>query len=132
MSDVTKVDEALMHAIHDAFNSQDVDRIAEFFAEDGIFATARGPHPYGERYVGKAAIKEFLAKRFKSIPEMRWEHLYRYVAGDRAVSYWIVKGKSSTGEDLESSRLRPLHFRSKRENFLQGHVLEIHPVNVMA
>lgn len=100
MSAVTKVDEALMHAIHDAFNSQDVERIADFFAEDGVFATARGPHPYGERYVGKTAIKEFLAKRFKSIPQMRWEHLYRYVAGDRAVSYWIVKGKSDTGEDL--------------------------------
>jgi SnoaL-like protein len=73
MSESSKMEigEALMEAIHEAFNSRDVDRIIAFFAEDGVFATARGPHPYGERYVGKAAIREFLAKRFASIPDMR-------------------------------------------------------------
>lgn len=100
MSAATKVDDALMGAIHDAFNSRDADLIASFFAEDGVFATARGPHPYGERYIGRAAIKEFIAKRFQSIPEMRWEHIYRYVAGNRAVSYWVVRGKSASGEEL--------------------------------
>jgi hypothetical protein len=100
MSKKIEVDDTLMEAIHQAFNSRDVDRIVTFFADDGVFSTARGPHPYGERYVGKAAIKEFLATRFKSIPDMRWEHLYRYVAGDHGVSYWIVKGKNANGEDL--------------------------------
>lgn len=95
-----KVDDALMAAIHDAFNSRDVERIGEFFAEDGVFATARGPHAYGERYVGKAAIKKFLADRFKSIPDMRWEHKYRYTCGDRGVSYWVVTGKNANGENL--------------------------------
>src|SRR3569833_1053241 len=90
-----------MEAIHQAFNSRDVERIGEFFAEDGVFATARGPHSYGERYVGKAAIKKFLADRFKSIPDMRWEHKYRYTCGDRGVSYWVVRGKDAKGEVLE-------------------------------
>jgi ketosteroid isomerase-like protein len=96
----TKVDDALLDAIAQAFNSRDIDRIMEFFAEDAVFATARGPHPYGERYVGKPAIGRFLGDRFKSIPDMRWENQYRFVSGDRAVSCWIVEGKNPAGESL--------------------------------
>jgi hypothetical protein len=59
----TEVDDALLESISDAFNSRDIDRIMSFFADDAVFATARGPHPYGERYVGKAAIGKFLGDR---------------------------------------------------------------------
>lgn len=94
------VDDNLMGAIHDAFNSRDVEKIVSFFADDGVFSTATGPHPYGERYVGKAAIAKFLSDRFKSIPDMSWEHKYRYVCGNRGVSYWVVTGKTATGEAI--------------------------------
>lgn len=95
------VDDALMKEIGDAFNARDVDRIVGHFAEDGVFSTARGPHAYGERYVGKAAIRAFLAERFAHIPDMSWVHEYRYCCGDRAVSYWTVTGKDARGEQLE-------------------------------
>lgn len=106
MRDQTKtseapVDEALLSAIHDAFNSRDVDRIVSFFADDGVFSTAQGAHPYGEKYVGKENIKKFLAARFARISDMSWKHLYRYACGDRAVSYWVVTGTSESGEKLE-------------------------------
>ncbi|NCX03565.1 MAG: DUF4440 domain-containing protein, partial [Betaproteobacteria bacterium] len=38
-----QVSEALVAEIESAFNSRDVDRILEYFADDGVFATARGP-----------------------------------------------------------------------------------------
>ena len=96
----SKVNETLMKEIHDAFNARDVDRIANLFAEDGIFATARGPHPYGQRYQGRKAIKDFLAWRYSQIADMSWEHKYRYTAGNHAVSYWVVKGKYKDGREL--------------------------------
>jgi ketosteroid isomerase-like protein len=91
---------ALMRAISEAFNSRDVDRIVEFFAEDGVFCLARGPEPVGRTLRGKAAIREALAARFKQIPDMRWDHEEYILAGDRAVSLWTVRGKSADGEAL--------------------------------
>lgn len=101
MTEPVHVDEALMAEIHDAFNARDVARICALFTEDGVFATARGPHPYGERYVGREAIGKFLAERFANIPDMSWHHHYRWFHGTRAVSYWRVTGKDARGEQLE-------------------------------
>jgi hypothetical protein len=43
----------LMKAISAAFNSRDVDRIVEFFAEDGVFCLARGPETSAARSPAK-------------------------------------------------------------------------------
>ncbi|MGE5150397.1 MAG: nuclear transport factor 2 family protein, partial [Rhodospirillaceae bacterium] len=45
-------------------------------------------------------IRKALTDRFKVIPDMRWDHKEYIYAGNRAVSVWTVKGKGSTGEDL--------------------------------
>ena len=45
MSGDGKVTIELIDEINAAFDSRDPDRIASYFAEDGIFATARGPDP---------------------------------------------------------------------------------------
>jgi len=39
----------LMKAISAAFNSRDVERIVDCFADDGIFCLARGPESVGYR-----------------------------------------------------------------------------------
>ena len=44
---------ALLQAINAAFNSRDVDRIMEFFADDCTFLMARGPEPDGRRVHGR-------------------------------------------------------------------------------
>jgi steroid delta-isomerase-like uncharacterized protein len=90
----------LMREISAAFNSRDVDRIVEFFAEDGVFQLARGPEPVGRTLRGKAAIKQALAARFKQIPDMRWDHQEYILAGERAVSVWTVRGTGADGEEL--------------------------------
>lgn len=90
----------LMKQINAAFNSRDVDRIAAFFAEDATFLMARGPEADGRRVQGKAAIRKVLADRFQVITGMRWDHVDVFVAGSRAVSVWIVTGKSADGEQL--------------------------------
>ena len=90
----------LMRRISAAFNSRDVERIVDCFAEDATFCLARGPEPVGRTLRGKAAIRKALADRFKQIPDMRWEGQDYILAGDHAVSLWIVRGKGADGEEL--------------------------------
>src|SRR5881227_1019047 len=95
---------ALMRHISAAFNSRDVDRIVDCFADDGVFCLARGPEPVGRTLRGKAAIRKALSDRFKQIPDMRWENEEYILAGapgniDRAISLWTVRGKGVDGEE---------------------------------
>jgi ketosteroid isomerase-like protein len=92
--------DALLDAINAAFNSRDVDRIMEFFAEDCTFLMARGPEPEGRRLRGKAAVRKVLADRFAVIRDMRWDHVDRFIAGSRAVTVWVVTGRGADGEVL--------------------------------
>ena len=89
-----------MREISAAFNSRDVARIVDCFAEDGVFCLARGPEAVGRTLRGKAAIRQALADRFKQIPDMRWENEEYILAQDRAISLWTVRGKGTDGEDL--------------------------------
>jgi taurine dehydrogenase small subunit len=90
----------LMRKISAAFNSRDVDRIVDCFAEDGVFCLARGPESVGRTLKGKAAIRKALADRFVQIPDMRWENEDYILAGDRAISIWTVRGRGVDGEEL--------------------------------
>jgi ketosteroid isomerase-like protein len=94
------VTKELLLEIAAAFNSRNVDRIMSYFAEDATFYMASGPEPVGRAVRGKAAIGKVLADRFKVIPDMRWDHNYEYVCGNRAVSVWQVRGKSKDGTVL--------------------------------
>jgi ketosteroid isomerase-like protein len=89
-----------MKAISAAFNSRDVDRIVDCFAEDGVFCLARGPESVGRTLKGKAVIRKALADRFKQIPDMRWENEEYILADDRAISIWTVRGRGVDGEEL--------------------------------
>jgi ketosteroid isomerase-like protein len=90
----------LMRQISAAFNSRDVERIVDCFAEEGVFCLARGPETVGRTLKGKAAIRKALSDRFKQIPDMRWENEDYILAGDRAISIWTVRGRGADGEEL--------------------------------
>ena len=47
-----------LKAIVDAFNAHDLDTIMEFFADDCSLDMPRGPEPWGQRFTGKAAVRE--------------------------------------------------------------------------
>ena len=57
-----------MKQVLDAFNRHDLDAIMEFFSDDCSFDFPRGSEPWGQRFVGKAQVREGLAGRFKDIP----------------------------------------------------------------
>ena len=75
-------------AILDAFNAHDLDAIMGFFAEDCPLDMPRGPDPWGQRFVGKAAVREGLASRFEGLPDVR----YSDDQAAFAVGGWQVEG----------------------------------------
>ncbi len=105
----------LMRAISAAFNSRDVERIVDCFAEDATFCLARGPEPVGRTLRGKAAIRKALADRFQQIPDMRWENEeYVLAPPDRAVSLWTVRGQGADGEELNYQGCDIYRFRGDK------------------
>jgi ketosteroid isomerase-like protein len=70
MSQHQSVPAETLKAILDAFNAHDLDAIMQFFADDCSLDMPRGPDPWGQRFVGKAAVREGLATRFKGLPDV--------------------------------------------------------------
>ncbi|MGE5777946.1 MAG: nuclear transport factor 2 family protein, partial [Hyphomicrobiales bacterium] len=67
MSDQALGLETTAKAILDAFNAHDLDAIMQFFADDCSLHMPRGPEPWGQRFAGRAAVREALASRFKGL-----------------------------------------------------------------
>jgi taurine dehydrogenase small subunit len=94
-----------------AFNSRDVEKIGSYFAPDATFYASRGGAVDGARIHGREAIKNYLADRFKVIPDMRWDPVEDYVVDEtRAVSVWIVRG-TENGRAIEAKGVDLWEFR---------------------
>ena len=88
---------ATLKAIAAAFNAHDLDAIMEFFADDCSLDLPRGPHPWGRRFTGKAAVREGLATRFKGLPDVRYSDDRHWVSGNMGVSEWLLTGTTLDG-----------------------------------
>lgn len=92
----------LLDDITDAFNRHDWDGVVSYFADDGYWLASKGPEPrIGRTLRGKAAIREYLAMRHKTFPNLQWVDARHWVMGDKGLSEWIVKGSSATGEKID-------------------------------
>ena len=88
--------------IADAFNRHDLDAIMEFFDDDCSFDFPRGPEPWGQRFVGKAQVREALAGRFKGIPDVHYGEDSHWISadGNSGVSEWTLTGTTTSGVSL--------------------------------
>ena len=84
-------------AILDAFNAHDLDAIMSFFADDCSLDMPRGPEPWGQRFVGKAAVREGLASRFKGLPDAHYSDDRHWISGNMMVSEWLLTGTTPDG-----------------------------------
>ena len=90
-----------LQAVLDAFNAHDLDAIMEFFTEDCVFDTPRGPAPGGLRLVGKEQVRKGFQARLDGIPDIEYGDDRHWACGDRAVSEWTIRGTRSSGEPIE-------------------------------
>ena len=84
-------------ALLNAFNAHDLDAVMEFFSDDCSLDMPRGPEPWGQRFVGKAAVREALAARFRGIPDVHYGDARHWVSGNMIVSEWMLTGTRSDG-----------------------------------
>lgn len=92
-----------LKAILEAFNRHDLDAIMSHFSEDCSFDFPRGPEPWGQRFVGKARVREGLASRFKGIPDVHYGDDLHWISadGNRGVSEWTLTGTTTAGIKLK-------------------------------
>ena len=92
---------ARLEAILAGFNAHDLDTIMRHFAEDAVFEAPRGPDAWGRRYEGIEQVRSGLAARFEGIPDVSYESHGDFVAGDRGVSEWTIRGTATDGTRIE-------------------------------
>lgn len=73
----------------------------EFFGDECSFDFPRGPHPWGNRAVGKEQVRALLATRFAGIPDVAYLDDEHWAADDRAVSRWRLTGTTASGERID-------------------------------
>ncbi len=98
--DEPKILETLKRLL-DAFNRHDLDAIMELFAEDATLDMPRGPHPWGQRFVGKTQVRDGLASRFKGLPDVHYGDDRHFVSGNMAFSEWTLTGTTPAGVRIE-------------------------------
>ena len=94
-----KVTEETLKEILDAFNRHDLDAIMEYFSDDCSFDFPRGPESWGQRFIGKAQVREALAGRFKGIPDVHYGEDRHWISsdGNRGLSEWTLTGTTTSG-----------------------------------
>ena len=98
----TTITAETLKQVLDTFNRHDLDAIMEFFSEDCSFDFPRGPEPWGQRFIGKAQVREGLAARFKGIPDVHYGDDLHWISADgtRGVSEWTLTGTTTSGVKL--------------------------------
>lgn len=84
-----------------AFDRHDLEGILRYFADDAVFESPRGPDRWGQRFVGKQALRDAFAARFSGIPDIRYQDDAHFVDGDRGASEWTLSGTTTDGQRIE-------------------------------
>jgi ketosteroid isomerase-like protein len=84
-------------AILDAFNGHDLDAIMEFFADDCSLDMPRGPDEWGQRFVGKSAVRQGLGSRFEGLPDVCYSDDQHWISGNMVFSEWLLTGTRPDG-----------------------------------
>ena len=104
MTDATAADDPRLATLRDitaGFDEHDLDRILRHFSDDAVFEAPRGPDPWGQRVVGREAIREAFAARLSGIPDVRYRDDDHFAAGDRGASEWTLSGTTVDGRRID-------------------------------
>ncbi|NNF79497.1 MAG: nuclear transport factor 2 family protein [Rhizobiales bacterium] len=102
---------ALLDAIGDAFNANDIDAVMTFFHQDAIFDHAAGPDVHGTRFEGKDALRTVFAGLFENVENVHWETLDAQICGEKAYCEYRRIAKMKTGEVQDFLSVDVLTFR---------------------
>lgn len=84
-----------------AWSTSNVDEIAAMTHPEGIYEASYGPHPYGNRFVGPAAVKAGLEAMHAASTNRSSTHEYHqtYLYGDLAFARWTSNYVDKDGNE---------------------------------
>ena len=88
-------------AILEAFNAHDLDKVMSFFADGCTLDMPRGAEPWGMRFVGKPAVREGLAGRFRGLPDVHYGEDRHWGGGNMVASEWLLTGTKPDGQRVK-------------------------------
>lgn len=104
-----------------AWNRHDVDALLCLCSDDCVFDAAVGPHPWGERHEGKAALRQAFSAVWATWPDASWTDVRNFATETRAVSEWTFRGSNPVGDQVEIKGVDLLTIRdgliSKKDTF---------------
>ena len=90
-----------LRAYSDAWNAHDIDSVMSFMTDDCVFETGGGSERYGTRFEGYTAVRERFVEVWTDIPDVRFEELVHFVAGDNGCSELTFTGTTPDGDRIE-------------------------------
>jgi len=101
---MTTLTRALVDAVGDAFNANDIDAVMRHFAQDAVFDHAAGPEIHGTRFEGAETIRTVFAGLFGKVENVHWQTLDVSISGDKAYCAYrrTATHKDGTQEDFLS------------------------------
>ena len=101
-------------ALSDAFNSNDINRVMFFFADDAVFDHAAGPDIHGTSSVGADAIRAVFGDMFERVESVKWETLDIRIEGDKAICQYRRTATFPSGEIHDCKTVDILTFRDDK------------------
>jgi ketosteroid isomerase-like protein len=91
----------LLDRFADAWNRHDPDTLMSFMDDEAVFDASSGTEIVGTRYQGRDAVRAGFARVLSNFPDVHFEQLGHFVAGNRGVSEWIFRGTRGDGKRVE-------------------------------
>jgi ketosteroid isomerase-like protein len=92
-------DEAMLDKYQAAWSKHDPDAIIEMMTEDCVYDASFGPEPWGERFVGREAVREGILRNLAASdhPYTELTHYERHLFGDYGFSMWTSMYRNADG-----------------------------------
>ena len=110
-SDQAGITPALLDAITDAYNRNDIDDVMSFFAEDAVFDHAAGTEINGTRFEGLETIRSIFEGLFNNVDSVKWTPIDTRISGDKAYCEFHRVAQLKSGETQDFLSIDILTFR---------------------
>jgi ketosteroid isomerase-like protein len=91
----------ILDRFSDAWKGHDLDALMSFMDDEAVFDASSGTEIFGTRYQGRDAVRAGFARVLSNFPDVYFEQLGHFVAGNRGVSEWIFRGTRGDGKRVE-------------------------------
>lgn len=117
VSEQPEVDDAFFARYQQAWTDGDIAAIVSMMTPDGLYEASFGPEPWGQRFVGREAIRAALEAMHAAAGPRRPSHDYgdRYVFGNHGFSTWT---STSVAEDGSTSTVHGADFYEFRDGLV--------------